>query len=290
MTICIPARAVEVQDNDQYSETNAMPVQVGMMPVQMKDVMNEYDHIVAIRNASEKEISLMGVSSEDAEYIKSNAIESELMYRASLPEEELRNAYCYTDEDIRILKAYDGSRLEDVPEMRTVMATLSAGIGELVKSGTRVGVIYTWTWDSMPNVLYKGCAALAWDGTYRNGLTNNMSFDASKSFCNLHYRHGDATQSMGTIKSFESNNLYRGAGVTFSMGTTAKWVKGGALYMYMNLVNQTDGPLLYQLSAHAEYAYYSISISPGISFPDVLSISFSGYHTVYGSRNLLVTI
>lgn len=291
MITCVPASAAETQnDMYQYSEAAAMQTQEGLMPIQIKDVMNEYDYIVAIRSASAEEQALMSVSSEEAEYIKSNAIESELMYRAGLPEEELRDFYCYTDEAIQLLKAYDGSRLEDVPVMRTAMASLSAGIGELVKSGTRVGVIYTWTWDYMPNILSTDRVALSWEGTYKNGLTNNMQFDAYNSFCNVHYRHGDATQSTTTIKTFESNNLYRGAGAKFAMGSSSKWAKGGALYMYVNLVNQTDGPLLYQLSAHAEYAHYTFATSVGVTFPQALTINFAGTYTLLGTKNLIVTI
>lgn len=224
--------------------------------------------------------------------MQSNAIESELLYRASLPEQELRDYYCYSDEAIRILKEYDGSRLEDVPVMRTTMATLTTGLGYVVKSGTRVGLIYSWSWDQMPNLLFTDCVAIAWKGTYQNGGSNNMRFDASASFCNVTYKLGLGGVEQETLRNLTANiDLYTGAAASFPMGKSARWAKEGAFYVYLNLVNATNGPKLYELVAHAEYGHYTVIATPAVSFPWALTINFSGNHKqILGARDLVVSV
>lgn len=85
----------------------------------------------------------VNLSDEELEYIMSDAIESELLYRASLPAEVLKENYGYSDEAIDILRNYDGGRLEDNPQLRAASATLTAYIGILIQTQTRMGVMYT---------------------------------------------------------------------------------------------------------------------------------------------------
>lgn len=65
----------------------------------------------------------VNLSDEEREYIMSDAIESELLYRASLPTEVLKENYGYSDEAIDILRNYDGGRLEDNP-LRLLIITI----------------------------------------------------------------------------------------------------------------------------------------------------------------------
>lgn len=67
MAICAPASAATAQE-DLYQDATKQAV-----PVQ-EEAFSEYDYIVKVRTASEEEKSLMGVSSEEIEYIESNAI------------------------------------------------------------------------------------------------------------------------------------------------------------------------------------------------------------------------
>lgn len=280
----IPVGAVAT--NDVLYQDNLEQI----MPIQ-EEVFNEYDYIVKIRNASKAEKLQMGISSKEIEYIESNSIESELLYRASLSEQELRDYYCYSDETIRILKEYDGSRLEDVPKMRTATATLTASLGYVTKSSTRVGIIYAWNWSTMPNLLRTDCVAVTWQGTYANGKNNNMRFDAYSSFCNVTYKKGDGTVETIAIRNINTNvDLYTGAAATFSMGLSSRWAKEGAFYVYVDLVNTTSGPNLYELIAHAEYAHYTFTATPSVSYPRALTINFSGSNEVLGKKDLVVRI
>lgn len=265
------------------------------LPLLEKDTMNEYDCIVEIRNAAKNPSTLSSLDTnldeEEIEYITSDAIESELLYRASLSTEVLKDHYCYSDEAIAILKSYDGTRLENAPEMRAVTATLSAALGELVKSKTRVGVLYTWSWDVRPLVRWSDYAAVSWDGTYENGGSNDMAFDPYTSFSNVNYYYTDANQKQLKAE-FTSDNWYNGAAASFAAEKTINawyyWAKYGTVYVYVNLVNQDSGPLLYQLTAHGEFAHYTATPTGSVSFPGGASISFTGGLSVLGSRNIYI--
>ena len=146
--ICSPVNAISMQDEILTDNLESM------MQVLEKETTNEYDYIVEIRDAKKNAKAIANVSEEEVEYITSDAIESELLYRSTLPTEVLKDQYCYSDEAIDVLRDYNGEKLEENPELRAVTATLSAALGELVKSDTRMGVIYTWSWDSKPLVLF----------------------------------------------------------------------------------------------------------------------------------------
>lgn len=261
------------------------------MPVLEKDVTNEYDYIVEIRAARKNGLAIENISKEKVEYITSDAIESELAYRAMLPTEVLKDQYCYSDEAIEILHTYDGERIEDNPELRAVTATLSAAIGELVRSDTRMGVIYTWSWDSKPLVLWTDYAAMSWEGTYENGKSNNMAFDPKTSFSTVNYWYSNANQEQLKFE-FESDNLYHGAAISFPaekyINAWYYWAKYGSIFVYTDLVNQSSGPRLHELNTHAEFAHYTIGLGAGVSFPAGLSISFSGAKDIIGVNNLRI--
>lgn len=199
-------------------------------------------------------------------------------------------AQAYSDEAIDVLRDYNGEKLEENPELRAVTATLSAALGELVKSDTRMGVIYTWSWDSKPLVLFTDYAAMSWEGTYTNGKTNNMALDLRTSFSTVNYYYSNTNQKQLEF-DFESDNLYHGAAISFPaekyINTWYYWAKYGSIFVYTDLVDQSaTGPRLYELNTHAEFAHYIVGLNAGVSFPAGISISFSGSKDIIGVKNL----
>ena len=145
-------------------------------------------------------------------------------------------------------------------------------------------------------------AAVSWEGTYENGLTNNMDLDEASTFAFVNYYNlygigGSGLQAQVTYDDFvsgsddyglTSDNTYHGVGVRFPMlqspgGTN--WAKSGSLYVYMDLVNQSNGPLLQQLTVNGKYAHHTIGSTVGVSFPGGVSINFTGSYSVYGVKN-----
>lgn len=269
---------------------------------------NEYDEIVAVRN----EVNESGgayaqayIPEDRLEYIMSDAIEAELLYRASLPTEILKENYGYSDEAVAVLRNYDGSKIEDNPQLRAASATMRATLGILEQTKTKMGIIYTWSWDTYPLIQATDIAAMSWEGTYENGLSNNMKLDVTSTFVFVNYYNlygigGSGLQSQvrydelvtsSNAYGLVSDNTNCGVGVVFPMlqsPGSSNWAKSGSMYVYMNLVNQSTGPLLYELNTHAEYAHYTVDHQYGVSFPAGLSISFSGSYSTYGIKNLTV--
>ena len=247
-------------------------------------IYSEYDYIVAVRsekNAREK----YSLTKESYERLISNEIEAELLYRASLPDSVLKSYYCYTDSQIAVIKEYDGSRIDDVPEMRTVMAELTVHMGELVKTKTRMGVIYTWTWSVKPTSHTTEGAAMTWDATYENGLTNEMEFDDATSFAQVHYHSTDG-QEVTYYPLEAEDSVLCGVSTQFPMdkrfGLVWHWAKGGAMYVYTDLVNQSSGPRIFEYVAHGEYASHPQKVNLGITIGKILGVTYSSGVTVTG--------
>lgn len=265
---------------------------------------NEYDKIVSIRNEVNKSAGAhfrTNMSAEELEYIMSDDIEAELLRRASLPTEVLKN-YGYSDEAIRILREYDGSRLEQNPQLRNASATLRGSIEFSTVMRTKVVVVYSWVWDMYPLVAADDIAAVRWDGTYENGLTNNMKLDMDSTYALVNYynRYGiggggileqvkykDFTQN-GSLPGLASDNTYHGVAVRFPMDQepgSLSWAQSGLLCVFLELANQSTGPYLNEINVHTEYAHYSLEVAAGVSFPSSAGISFTGIYEVYGIDN-----
>lgn len=257
---------------------------------------NEYDYIVKIREASKQEIMLMDLPEEEVNYITSDAIERELINRASLSVEELRAQYCYSDEAIEILKAYDGRPLEDAPEMRAVTASFYGALGEAVCTGTRIGVTYVWEWSTEPLWTYNDGVTVSWVGTYENGGNNNMYFDISTSYANINYYWAGnpkgKTEMVKGIDYFRSDAYTNGISLKFPCVKTFDgmdyWAKSGAAFIYIDLVNPENGPMLYSLSICGKYVHAISAVQWSASFPLGISVSFSGDVEVLGEKHLLL--
>lgn len=240
---------------------------------------NEYDYIVEVRNAAKNETNTLNASQEEISYITSNAIENELLYRSTLPTDVLKDHYCYTDEAIAILREYNGERLETNPALRAVTSSLSASLDTLIVSSTRVGILYSWEWNSQPLLLFSDYAAVSWAGAYEDGENNELRFDRSSSFATVYYYYAGNQQEELDI-DFGPVEPYQGAAISFNMEENMNawqyWAKRGDMYIYLDLVDQSGIADLYEVAASAKYAHYTFTVGAGVSFPAGLSISFSG--------------
>lgn len=237
---------------------------------------NEYDYIVAAR--TEKGFrEKYSLSEERYEELTSNKIEEEFLYRASLPRNVLKEYYCYTDEQIDILKAYQGDRLETCPEMRILAATLALTMRPVLTTDTRMTVLISWSWSAKPTVGSRESLVVTWDATYEDGLNNNMRFDSVNSTVKVEYLSVSGTEDYAPpINS--SNSVYYGVSTQFSMDeafdTIGYWAKSGDMYVCTDLVNQTSGPRLYEYVIHCEYGSYPFDISYSIDILSFLSINY----------------
>lgn len=88
-------------------------------------VFSEYEYITAVREMSDDEIESSALTASEAQMIRSNAIENEIMSRKELSDAELMSRYGYTYDEILILRNYNGGRLEDHAELAAITGTLT---------------------------------------------------------------------------------------------------------------------------------------------------------------------
>lgn len=283
MTMSSPAFAVDSENNSIASDSI----------LEEEICTNEYDYIVGVRTASANELQLMNISEDEIAYINSDAIESELMYRATLSDEILSDHYCYTDEEIEILREYDGTPLEQNSELRSITATLTATLTSIVNTSTRTGLLYTWNWSTKPLINLTDIVAVSWDCTYENSGDNNLKLNKDDSFANIQY-YATSEDQQGATVAVDSDQAYYGGYAEIPMekyyGVVYHWAKSGGAYFYADIVDKSGNYDLIEVSAHAEYAHYTldVSLSFGVSFTPEASISFVGTCDIHGKKNLIV--
>lgn len=238
------------------------------------------------------------IQSEDSKEVLSDTPEKELLYRAALSESLLKNYYNYTNQEIALLRKYEGQPLENYPEARSLLGTLTAKFTRISGScsGKRIGAIYSWEWTRLPGVRKSDIVAVTWKGVYQKGVSNEIRFDDSRSRAAVSYKVSDTSGNVRTFSksytSFASNDYYLGAGVKFNMRlrkTSNSYIYTafkGKMYIYGDVVN-TRYPLI-EASLHAEYGHATSLSSISVSFPLGLGISFSGPTSILGSKNLII--
>lgn len=260
----------------------------------------EYDYIVDVRNkAKSNDLSTYsGEDKENIDYILSNAPEEELLYRATLSDAVLKNYYGYSDNQVALLREYNGQPLEEYPDARPLLGSLTGSLSRIsgANNNLHIGVIYSWQWTTLPAMRKDDITAISWSGVYQNGASNQIRFNSSKSYSNVSYKVSDTSGNVDsyTLKytSFTSNNYYNGAGVKFPVThkkTSTSYqhtAYKGTMYVYGDVVN-TNYPLI-EASTHAEYGHATGSTSIGVSFPLGINISFSGGVDILGSSNLII--
>ena len=144
LTILTPAYAAEAfTGNSGTTEVN---------------VYNEYDYIMALKNAPSQQ-ALTQNNTNAVEEIR--AFEEAFAARAAMPDDTLEQLG-YSPDEIRLLRRYaSGETLTD-SEMRAVSATCTGEITKQGFSGKLVMFTYTWTWNKSPTIRKQDSYALVW--------------------------------------------------------------------------------------------------------------------------------
>lgn len=100
--------------------------------IEMEEVIasfttNEYDSVMKLKQTSDAELKKLGYSAEDIAAIRSFSFEKAFLERAQLPENELYGLG-YNADQINLLKSYDGSSLEDNPQIKGLIAKITGNI------------------------------------------------------------------------------------------------------------------------------------------------------------------
>lgn len=241
--------------------------------------ISEYDIISENRTADEASLIAEGFSADEIAYFRSDAVENALLRRAAMSETELAATYGYTEEQIDVLKSYNGERIESSPQLKGVLGACSGKVTCPSASASRMKVRLTWEWTSAPvlngNAVYD-IVAVRWKGTDSSGSPLNIALNSSQSlsYCKLN------TINSGKIKThtykLTVNDAYESAYKKFSMepnSGSGYWAKSGELQITLDT---TGSKKINEIATCFSYGHSVLTTSPGISFPTGFSISFKG--------------
>lgn len=157
--------------------------------------ISEYDFYTSVRSMQFSEAEkIYGISKDDYESICS--VEKKLAELALLNNDELLARGMNTDQ-ITELRSYDGSRLEDNPQLRSVLATLSVTLSKVNSSSSAVTVKANWSWSSKPavtSVLYYETAVFRWKAYNSSNAQITATYNSSGSYCYVTYYNGNTAQ------------------------------------------------------------------------------------------------
>lgn len=151
---------------------SALAADISTGPMEpVETVVNEYDIYVREKENTEGEYSVMGIGDTEEKTIEELYLE-----RAALSEEELVAQYNYSEEQIAILKAYDGSPIEENPQLRAVSASMSGRVTTSTAYSYLVAATLSWSWNQKPfttSVNQQDSIKAVWEVSDENGSVNN---------------------------------------------------------------------------------------------------------------------
>lgn len=193
--------------------------------------LSEYDYYVSVRKLSfDQAEKTFEISKHDYETIIS--IENKIVELAAMSDRELyERGMSYTQIDT--LRKYNGSKLEDNPQLRSVLATLSVSLIKVSSSSSAVTVRANWSWNSKPlmiSVHYYETAAFRWKAYNSAGAQVTASYNTSGSYCYVTYYNGNTAQTTqrkyittGNVNSY----VYSQFTTDVIVGNTECWAKTG---------------------------------------------------------------
>lgn len=237
-------------------------------------VANEYDMYLELQNTPSSVLLKSGYDYEDVEEIKSTSVEEILYQRGQMTESELRNMG-YSQETIELLKAYDGSPIEDNPQLYGTFADLNGDLKVINYGTSKMAVKFNWSWSNSP--LLSGTAitdvvTCGFAGTNNNNLPCTMTFDKDNSKCRINYYQGDYgyfTYIGYKDKDISVKNAHQHVEVKFKMsepfsnGKKIGWAQNG--YMIIGIKEERTVNQLYSGTFAFGYGHTVVTISPSIS-------------------------
>lgn len=241
---------------------------------------SEYDWIVSVRQGKERG----GISISELAEIQSNQIEQELLTRKNCTDQELRDVYGYSKEDIAILRTYNGEPLESNSALRALTATLTLEVPSVVDvSGSMLEVAVEWEWDQKPVTTNTDGLAVGWTSTHGN-VPGKMRFIVANSSHNVTYT-GVGTNRFDRGWVIEEE----GAKSEFSMMYgTYNWASSGEATMYWQ---KTSGsPSLTSMDVVIKYAHAQFTVTPSIDLTLAGAVNITGTTATAGEQSGFVNV
>jgi hypothetical protein len=237
--------------------------------------ISEYDTLVELRANPKEELIENGFDENAIQAVEQNAAELELLRRAQLSEETLKNEYYYTDEQIQILKEYEGTPIESTPELKAVLATCTGTFSVVSYSASSISAKINWTWSTAPVLSGTGVydtVAVRWQGTNTAGAPLNVALNnsISKSYHKINY------QNLGVVTPVKRlltvNDVYGKAYDSFQLSSSSGYgfAKTGEMQI---CVDRTGTDSIKEIAVCFSYGHTNIK-APVVTWPVSFSIEF----------------
>lgn len=250
-------------------DTNLVPVQV--------TYYNEIEEVLQMREATPQELHKMGISQEKANEIAELDIESAYYERAQLPESQLR-AYGYTDEQIAVLKAYDGSKITSDSPVVAAAASCTGSASKVSASTSKIAFKYTWTWSSAPVFMRTDKAAVKWKAYNSNSVEIDVNCSRSTTVSYYWLSLGSYNSAKNPTTSLINMNEGCSADIVMQYAkenngnADSIWAKKGTTTVTLTKSSTNISYIKFSGS----YAHARMVCNPGISVEgDGISISFA---------------
>lgn len=200
--------------------------------------LSEYDYYVSVRKLSFDEAEkTFEISKHDYESVL--GIENKIVELSAMSDRELYERGM-NDNQIDTLRKYNGSKLEDNPQLKSVLATLSVSLIKVSSSSSAVTVRANWSWNSKPLITalnYYETVAFRWKAYNSAGAQVTASYNSSGSYCYVTYYNGNTAQTTqrkyittGNVNSY----VYSQFSSSINFGGNQCWAKTG--YMVVKVI------------------------------------------------------
>ena len=200
------------------------------------------------------------------------SIEKDLLKAKELSDRELKEIYGYDDKQISILRNYDGTAIEDSPELRALLsATLSAYITNNGTTSSYSNISYTWTWSDRPFYILTdmiGLVVNASNSQPNGGAPINVEYTS----CSATIKYYTSGNIYMTQENRTANTHYKGntnvSALSFPMqksynSSTSVYAKTGTVTA--NFKPVVAGVSFGDVKVYGEYGHTVMNISPGFS-------------------------
>lgn len=290
---------------------------VGICPAAFAGEMDTAEEVVVEETSySEFELYQNVISHSDAELMESGYTESEIdeirsfsfedafLERAKLGQDELKGLG-YTDEQIRILKEYNGEPITATSEILRAAAQCTGKMTLMSASESIVYYGYSWGWSAMPLQSLDDKAALIWAAVDTQGHSVSVSPISQSGYLNYYSAVTNKlhTQTPLTLQSDSESNEFNNVSADIELqkiipeeadGTFLIWAKQGVINVKLQIDAAPGANSLYLVKSYGAIGHmtksceisYTVSIggsstgdasiSMGINFTPTTKVSKVG--------------
>lgn len=255
---------------------------VSDIPVGQTSTFSEYDTYIKLKEATDEELLQTGYSVSEIGDIRNGRFEEALSERAALPEETLESMG-YSENDIALLKGYDGHELSENDPVLMALATCTNSYYPSNVSSESMSYTITWTWDRAPLILGDDYFIMSWEGynTTSNPvrcrvLSNSMTVGYHRLEGNSFYRNEILT--VTNSSSSPENHRIENSGLkyTYKLGKNVGsdvWAKTVRVNVTIGRYDDQADPLN---CIYLEQAYLHTDVETGIDFSISIADALSG--------------